>query len=117
MRHDAGRERLSRLQGDQGSRLQGYGCPPKIVLLTGRRVDDEPEREAMFLQFSQADAMLYKPCASPLRSLRPLHEYSRNSPGIAEAQSARRLAHVSNSSASCSNESITNSNGWRCETS
>jgi two-component system response regulator RstA len=45
---------------DLGSK--GMDAPPKIVLLTGRRVDDEPEREAMFLQFSQADAMLYKPC-------------------------------------------------------
>jgi CheY-like chemotaxis protein len=36
--------------------------PPKIVLVTGRRVDDDPEREAILLRFSRADAMLYKPC-------------------------------------------------------
>ena len=44
----------------------GMDAGPKIVLLTGRRVDDDSEREAMFLRFSQADAMLYKPC-DPVR--------------------------------------------------
>jgi twitching motility two-component system response regulator PilH len=37
-------------------------APPRIVLLTSRRVDDDPEREAMLLRFARADAMLYKPC-------------------------------------------------------
>lgn len=40
----------------------GIGASPKVILLTSRRVDDDPEREALLLQFSQADAMLYKPC-------------------------------------------------------
>lgn len=40
----------------------GMDVPPKIVLLTSRSVDDDPEREVLFLRSSQADAMLYKPC-------------------------------------------------------
>jgi len=44
----------------------GMDAAPKIVLLTGRRVDDDPEREAILLEFARADAMLYKPC-DPVR--------------------------------------------------
>lgn len=34
---------------------------PKVLLVTGRRLDDDPERESMFMDFSMADAILYKP--------------------------------------------------------
>ena len=34
---------------------------PKIQLITGRRLDGDPEREEMFQRFSMADGMLYKP--------------------------------------------------------
>ena len=34
---------------------------PKILLLTGRRLDDDPDREKMFMDFSMADGLLYKP--------------------------------------------------------
>lgn len=33
----------------------------KLVLLTARNLASDPEREAIFLEFSQADLMLYKP--------------------------------------------------------
>lgn len=33
----------------------------KLVLLTARNLVSDPEREAIFLEFSQADLMLYKP--------------------------------------------------------
>jgi len=32
-----------------------------VLLLTGRRLDNDPEREATFMDFSQADLMMYKP--------------------------------------------------------
>ncbi len=34
---------------------------PKVVLLTGRRLSDFPDRETMFREFSMADDVLYKP--------------------------------------------------------
>ncbi|HEX6853112.1 MAG TPA: response regulator [Candidatus Polarisedimenticolaceae bacterium] len=34
---------------------------PKVLIVTARRLDDDPEREALFLQFSMADGVLYKP--------------------------------------------------------
>ncbi len=34
---------------------------PRIVLVTGRRLDHDPQREQMFREFSRADALLYKP--------------------------------------------------------
>lgn len=37
------------------------GPVPKILLVTGRRMDDDPEREEMFLKFSMADGVVYKP--------------------------------------------------------
>lgn len=40
----------------------GMDAVPKVVLLTGRRVDEDATREEVLLGFSQADAMLYKPC-------------------------------------------------------
>ncbi len=36
-------------------------CVPRIVLVTGRRLDHDPQREQMFRTFSRADALLYKP--------------------------------------------------------
>ncbi len=35
--------------------------PPVVILLTARRLDEDPEREAAMLTFSMADEMLYKP--------------------------------------------------------
>ncbi len=35
--------------------------PPVVILLTARRLDEDPEREAAMLAFSMADEMLYKP--------------------------------------------------------
>jgi len=32
-----------------------------VLLLTGRRLDNDSEREATFMDFSQADLMMYKP--------------------------------------------------------
>lgn len=32
-----------------------------VLLLTARRLDNDPEREATFMDFSQADLMMYKP--------------------------------------------------------
>lgn len=52
--------RVSRALKELGS--HATDAAPKIILLTSRRVDDDPEREAMLLSFSRADAMLYKPC-------------------------------------------------------
>jgi DNA-binding response OmpR family regulator len=37
------------------------GGSPKVLLLTSRRLDEEPEREEAFRQFSMADAVMYKP--------------------------------------------------------
>lgn len=34
---------------------------PRIILLTARDLRSEPEREQTFMEFSQADLMLYKP--------------------------------------------------------
>jgi CheY-like chemotaxis protein len=34
---------------------------PKVLLVTARRMDDDPEREALFLKFAMADGILYKP--------------------------------------------------------
>jgi DNA-binding response OmpR family regulator len=34
---------------------------PAIILLTARNLQADPEREKMFVEFSQADLMLYKP--------------------------------------------------------
>jgi len=39
----------------------GMDPAPKVLLLTGRRVDGEDEREGVLLRFSQADGMMYKP--------------------------------------------------------
>jgi len=47
---------------------EGTGTVPRVILLTGRRVDDEENREGVLLGFSHADAMLYKPC-NPARLL------------------------------------------------
>ena len=42
--------------------LLDEGAPvPHVILLTGRRLADQPEREEMFQQFSMADTVLYKP--------------------------------------------------------
>lgn len=43
---------------------QAAGRLPKplpIILLTARNLRDDPSREAMFRDFSQADAVMYKP--------------------------------------------------------
>ncbi len=32
-----------------------------IILLTARNLEDDPEREKMFMNFSQADSVVYKP--------------------------------------------------------
>ena len=37
------------------------GPAPKVLLLTGRRLDHDPDREKMFMDFSMADGLLYKP--------------------------------------------------------
>ena len=41
----------------------GVECDPvpKILLVTGRRLDDDPDREDMFMDFSMADGIFYKP--------------------------------------------------------
>jgi len=41
----------------------GVTCDPvpKVLLVTGRRLDDDPERETLFMQFSMADGIVYKP--------------------------------------------------------
>jgi len=52
--------RVCRAIKEQAS--EGTGAVPRVVLLTGRRVDDEADREQVLLGFSHADAMLYKPC-------------------------------------------------------
>ena len=51
--------RVSRLIKTQ----EGVTCDPipKILLVTGRRLDDDPDRESMFMEFSQADGICYKP--------------------------------------------------------
>lgn len=37
------------------------GKRPVIILLTARNLQGDPERERMFVEFSQADLMMYKP--------------------------------------------------------
>ena len=37
------------------------GTPPKVLLLTGRRLSEYPDREDMFREFSMADGVMYKP--------------------------------------------------------
>ena len=37
------------------------GPVPKVLLVTGRRLDDDPDRETMFMDFSMADGIVYKP--------------------------------------------------------
>jgi CheY-like chemotaxis protein len=41
----------------------GVACDPvpKVLLVTGRRLDDDPERETIFMAFSKADGIVYKP--------------------------------------------------------
>lgn len=34
---------------------------PSVILLTARNLKEDPEREKMFMDFSQADVMMYKP--------------------------------------------------------
>lgn len=34
---------------------------PSVILLTARNLKEDPEREKMFMNFSQADIMIYKP--------------------------------------------------------
>lgn len=34
---------------------------PRILIVTARRTDDDAEREALFLEFSMADGIMYKP--------------------------------------------------------
>lgn len=38
-----------------------YPAGLKIVLLTARNLSSDPDREQIFLEFSRADRMLYKP--------------------------------------------------------
>jgi CheY-like chemotaxis protein len=46
--------------------LSGQGAPvPHVILLTGRRLAEHPEREEMFQEFSMADTVLYKPVDLP----------------------------------------------------
>ncbi len=59
---------MPKLNGYRVSRLAKTMGPvvwprsvPRIVLITGRRLDHDPEREHMFREFSRADALLYKP--------------------------------------------------------
>ena len=42
---------------------EGVTCDPvpKVLLVTGRRLDDDPERETLFMEFSMADGIVYKP--------------------------------------------------------
>lgn len=49
--------RMLREDEDRG----GYPGGLKVVLLTARNLASEPDRERIFLQFSRADLMLYKP--------------------------------------------------------
>lgn len=52
--------RISRmLREDEARRVYPGGL--RIVLLTARNLAHEPERERIFLEFSRADLMLYKP--------------------------------------------------------
>ncbi|MFP3939896.1 MAG: response regulator transcription factor [Thermoanaerobaculia bacterium] len=52
--------RVSRmLREDEARGVYPQGL--KLVLLTARNLGSDPEREAIFLEFSQADLMLYKP--------------------------------------------------------
>jgi two-component system alkaline phosphatase synthesis response regulator PhoP len=52
--------RVSRLIKTLYPHLQ-VGRVPKVLLLTARRLDDDPEREAAVQQYSMADAVMYKP--------------------------------------------------------
>jgi DNA-binding response OmpR family regulator len=46
---------------------QRHSSPaPKIILLTARRLDDDPQREEVVLEYSKADAMVYKPFDSKI---------------------------------------------------
>ena len=46
--------------------VSAEGAPiPHVILLTGRRLAEHPEREEMFQQFSMADTVLYKPVDLP----------------------------------------------------
>jgi DNA-binding response OmpR family regulator len=38
-----------------------YSRPVRIILLTARDLSHDAERERMFMEFSQADVMMYKP--------------------------------------------------------
>lgn len=49
--------RMLREDEDRGAYPGGL----KIVLLTARNLASEPDRERIFLEFSRADLMLYKP--------------------------------------------------------
>ena len=40
---------------------QGVESPTPIVLVTARDLSDDPERESMFMEFSGADHVIYKP--------------------------------------------------------
>lgn len=48
-------------------KLSRRAVSPKVVLITARRLDEDPAREELFQRFSMADAVLYKPFE--LRSL------------------------------------------------
>ena len=44
-------------------REAAQGCKPvPIVLVTARDLADDPEREKMFMEYTGANMMLYKPC-------------------------------------------------------
>ena len=47
----------------QIKKQEGIDCDPvpRVLLVTGRRLDDDPGREIMFMGFSMADDILYKP--------------------------------------------------------
>jgi DNA-binding response OmpR family regulator len=56
------------MPGENGDRVSravkratGDASIPKVLLVTARRLDDDPEREARFLKFAMADGILYKP--------------------------------------------------------
>ena len=40
---------------------EGVDSPTPIVLVTARDLSDDPEREGMFMEFSGADHVIYKP--------------------------------------------------------
>ncbi len=53
-------DRFCRAIKELGS--HGIDAGPKIIFLTSRRLDDDDVRKEVLLGFSQADAMLSKPC-------------------------------------------------------